>query len=123
MSKHIPQPASQAEPVSGESLRAESGISSFLARRWRGEAPLVTVFWRDMILYGSAINIAAGFTALMLIAAGFSTTTALCVLLAPLPWNLFLVLSVWRSGAHAPPADAMATRAGAAVWFAVALMI
>ena len=99
------------------------GIKSFLLSRSRGEVLLATVFWRDMILFGTAINIAAAFTALMLLAAEFSTPVVLSVFFAPMPWNLFLVFSVWRSGKSAPAESATITRVGAALWFALALMI
>ena len=37
----------------------------FFSRRWRRQVPLGTLFWRDMVVVGSGINLVAAFVALM----------------------------------------------------------
>ncbi len=51
----------------------------FLTSRWQRQVPLGTLFWRDMVLAGSAINLAAAFAGLMALGlkAVFLATTLL----------------------------------------------
>jgi hypothetical protein len=98
-------------------------MKSFLLSRWRGQAPLETVFWRDMIVIGTAVNIAAACAALALLIHGAGTPTALAVHFAPAPWNLFLFLSVYRSADNAAGVNVLAAKAGAALWLVLTLLV
>ncbi|HEY7647062.1 MAG TPA: hypothetical protein VH858_18615 [Hyphomicrobiales bacterium] len=89
---------------------------SFLRSRWRGEVPLGIVFWRDMICVGTALNVLSTMVALLLLAAEAGTPTVLTVHFAPVPWNLFLFLSVWRSASNTGGQQASLAKAMAAVW-------
>ncbi|MEQ1952291.1 hypothetical protein [Mesorhizobium sp. CN2-181] len=73
------------------------GIGGFFTARWRGEVPLATLFWRDTIVIGTAINIAATVASLGLLAAKVPLWVALAVHFGPLPYNLFLAFAVWRT--------------------------
>jgi hypothetical protein len=95
-------------------------MAQALRARWRGELPLGTAFWSDMLLTGTAINAATTVAALLLISEGAPTPLAAAVFLAPLPVNAFLVVAVWRSAARAPAGAASAARAAAAIWFVLA---
>lgn len=75
----------------------ESQTAGFLGRRWRGEAPLSRLYWRDMLIVGSFINLFTGFMALMIAAQGGDLWLAVMVHFATLPYNLFLVLTLWRT--------------------------
>jgi hypothetical protein len=81
-------------------------MNSFLETRWNGEAPLETVFWRDMLLVGTAINIASAAAAWGLLAADMQPALAVLLHMLPVPWNLFLIVAVWRSADRegGPPA-------------------
>jgi hypothetical protein len=85
-------------------------VAFFLAR-WRGRVPLGRLFWRDMLLVGSAINVASALAALMLLAHGASMAVGAGVHFAPVPYNLFLFAAVWRASQRKP-----ATRACAGCW-------
>jgi hypothetical protein len=88
--------------------------SGFWRSRWRSEAPLRTLLWRDMLAVGTVINLLLGFAALMLAAKGSDMRTVLGVHLSAVPYNLFLARAVWRS------AQARAWhRTTAVVWVAV----
>jgi hypothetical protein len=94
----LPAPAADARP-------------GFLASRWRGQVPLPRLLWREMLGWGTAINLGFSALALALLAAGVSAGVAVAVHFAPVPWNLFLVAAVWR---HAQ--SRAFSRALAAVW-------
>jgi len=69
----------------------------FFSSRWRGEVYQGTLFWRDILLIGSVVNLFGGFVALMIAAQGGDTWLAVAVHLASLPYNVFLVLALWRT--------------------------
>lgn len=70
---------------------------NFFSRRWRGQVPVRRLFWRDMLLVGSLVNLMATFVALMVAAQGAGTGAAALVHFAPLPYNLFLFAALQRS--------------------------
>ena len=93
-------PAEVFAMAAGEDNRAvtaRSGISGFFTARWMGEVPLEKLFWRDTIIVGTAINIAATLASLGLLAAKVPLLVALAVHFGPLPYNLFLAFAVWRT--------------------------
>jgi hypothetical protein len=87
--------------------------TSFLARRWRGEVPLRTVFWRDMLGFGTAMNAMATFVALIAASQGAPSWVAAAIHFAPLPCNIFLFIAVGR----AEP-KSLSARWWALVWLA-----
>ncbi len=54
------------------------------------------LFWRDMVTVGTVINLLATAVALAVALADEAIELAATVHFAPLPYNLFLVASVWR---------------------------
>lgn len=72
-------------------------MTSFFGKRWRGETSLSKLYWRDMLIVGSVINLYAGFIALMIAAKGGAIWVAAMVHFAILPYNMFLVLALWRT--------------------------
>jgi hypothetical protein len=74
-----------------------SPAQNFFSRRWRGEVPMRTVFWRDMLGVGTAINVLATFVALMVASQGASSWAAVTLHFAPLPYNIFLFAAVGRA--------------------------
>lgn len=89
----------------------------FFARRWRGQVPLRTVFWLDMLCVGTAVNVLATFAALVAASQGAPSWLAVAIHLVPLPYNLFLMVAVGR----APPPSRLAT--GLALAWALAMMV
>ena len=85
--------------------------------------PLETVFWRDMLLVGTAINLVVGGSAILLLVYGMPTAICLLVFFSALPWNLFLFLSVWRSAENAKAPGALVAKIGAALWFVLVLAL
>jgi hypothetical protein len=98
-------------------------VKRYILSRWHGETPLAVVFWRDMMVMGTLINAAATLAAILLVAIGAPTVFAVLVFLVPLPWNLFLLISVWRSAANTGGPFAFAAQLGAALWVMAATML
>lgn len=91
---------------------------NFFSRRWCGEVPLRTVFWRDMLGVGTAVNVLATFVALMVASQGASSWTAVTIHFAPLPYNIFLFAAIGR----ASPRSRIAVIASLA-WLAVMTVV
>jgi hypothetical protein len=96
---------------------------SFFASRWRGEAPLDRLFWRDMVLFGTLLNLATTAAALVLLELKFPLPVVLAVHLSPLPYNIFLLAAVWRTADAAGNVKAAFFRSGALLWFVAATII
>lgn len=92
--------------------------TGYWAPRWQGQVPWRTLFWRDMVAVGSAINLFTGFVGLFLISQGHPIAWALAVHFAPVPYNAFLVRSLWVT-----PRKPGWTLAAAGVWFAGMLVV
>ncbi|MBC7939362.1 MAG: hypothetical protein H7Z19_06280 [Chitinophagaceae bacterium] len=77
-----------------------------------------TLFWRDMLGVGTVINLLASFVALMAASQGVDIRVAAALHFAPLPYNLFLFMVVWRA-----PKRTLFTSSIAAVWLAVMTVV
>ena len=99
-------------------LMNQTNRSSFFASRWRGETSLQRLLWRDMIYVGTLINLAAGFTGLIMLIQNVAPVFALAAHLAPVPYNIFLLLSVRRSKQGTQFASMVA-----GLWFLLMLII
>ncbi len=84
---------------------------------------MATVFWRDMVIIGTALNVVSALGGMILLAAGAPTALVMTVYFAPLPWNLFLFIAVWKSTEKAEPSDALIVRIVAAVWFVLVAIL
>lgn len=100
--------------VEGETL------SAFLRSRWRGEVPLGSLFWRDMVLVGTLVNAAASAAALICLGIGWPLAVTLIVHFVPMPYNLFLFLAVWGTAGRQPGLAATGYQLAAAAWLVLA---
>ncbi len=89
----------------------------FFSRRWRGEVPVRELFWHDMVLVGTLINLLATAAALAMAASDVDIALAAAVHFAPLPFNLFLVAAVWHL------TGAAAYRWASLAWLAVVTLV
>jgi hypothetical protein len=96
---------------------------SFFASRWRGEAPLDRLFWRDMVLVGTVLNLLTTAAAILLLGLKLSMAIVLAVHFSPVPYNLFLFAAVWRTADAAGNARAAFFRSGALLWLVAATII
>lgn len=82
--------------------------NGFFLRRWRGQVAWQRLFWRDMLAVGTVLNLAASFGALALLALGAPGAVAVALHFAPMPYNLFLCLALWRLAQRPAPVAAAA---------------
>jgi hypothetical protein len=100
-----------------------AGLFAFFVRRWRRQVPLGLLFWRDMAVVGTLINLGAAFVSLMALGFKADLWIAMLIFLSPMPYNIFLTAAVWRTAELVPAGEAWSARAGAAVWLALAILL
>lgn len=92
-------------------------------RRLAGDVPLGEAFYNDMLAVGSMVNIAIGLSAFAMIAADFPMWLSIVVFLSPQPYNIVLLISVWRSAAESQTRGSHLVKAAATIWFAIMIFV
>lgn len=77
--------------------RRREGEIRTIVEFWRGGLPLGRAFWVWGVLGGGVVSLGATLLALLLLAAGAPGWLAALVFAAHIPWNLVLLVGVWRS--------------------------
>lgn len=98
-------------------------MGQMLGRYARGEVPLARVFFHDMLLVGTIVNIVTGGLALAFYAGGLPGWLSLAIFISPLPYNIALCTFVWQSAARNPSGWSDFARAGSALWLLAVLII
>ncbi|MBZ9695782.1 hypothetical protein FJ872_28230 [Mesorhizobium sp. B2-5-9] len=98
-------------------------IADFFRSRWLGEVPIDRLFWRDMMLVGTAINIGSSAAALILLGLKMPLGLVLAVHFAPVPYSIFLALAVWRTADKAGGAKASLFMLGSALWLIATIVV
>ena len=97
-------------------------LADFFRSRWLGQVPLDRLFWRDMVLVGTAINIASSVAALILLGLKMPLGLVLAVHFAPVPYAIFLMSAVWRTAEKIGGAKASMMMLGAALWLILTIV-
>ncbi|MGE5147806.1 MAG: hypothetical protein ACM3N5_13725 [Candidatus Eiseniibacteriota bacterium] len=98
---------------------------SRLATLWSGEAPLGEVFWTYAVAGGLLVNAIGTTLYLWALSAGASLVLIYLPMLAPIPYNLFMLVAVWRSAARytGPRERAELARAAIILWTAAECLL
>jgi hypothetical protein len=88
----------------------------FFRARWRGEALLDRLFWRDMLLVGTILNVTSSALALILLGLKLPLWLVLAVHFLPVPYNIFLTIAVWRTAEKSGGLKAQLMMLGSALW-------
>jgi hypothetical protein len=64
--------------------------------RWSGKVTLTRLFWLDMLTIATALNLFFAFVSLLMMAKRVDWPWILAVHAVILPYNIFLVFSVWQ---------------------------
>jgi hypothetical protein len=91
---------------------------------WRGRLPLARVFWEFAICYGTLANLVTTLAAFTAFTQGW-TLTGIAAFVLPIPYNVLMVVSVWRSAAQysGPAIWPALARALVLIWAALASLI
>ena len=70
---------------------------NFLRQRWQARVAWQTLFWRDLLMIGTGLNVLMTGTALLLMLQDAPMHWVLLAHLSPLPYNLLIVSALWRA--------------------------
>lgn len=77
---------------------AERPATGNVVRRlWAGAVPLASAFWSYAMIGGTALNVATTLLAMALVAMDAPAVVAVIVFALPIPYNLLVLVAVWRS--------------------------
>jgi hypothetical protein len=100
-----------------------SSLIGYFGRLWSGAMPLSRVFWTDMLIIGSAVNLAAMLLAILLFIAGAPVWLGVFIHFSPLPYNILLLLAVWRSAAREASTWGFLAQIAGVLWLAAATLL
>jgi hypothetical protein len=104
-------------------LSPAQALIRYFRRLWSGELPLSQVFWRDMLVIGTLINLATLLAAMLLFVSGAPTAYGVTVFLSPIPYNVVLFTGVCRSAARERSDWRWAAQTVALVWLIMGFLI
>ena len=95
-----------------------------IADLWYGRVPLARIFWDYAIIFGSLANLVTTLAALAAFAKGMPALLGLLLHFLPTPYNLLMVVGVWRSAANYRGVQvwAMLARALILAWAVIATL-
>ncbi|QKD01309.1 hypothetical protein [Mesorhizobium loti] len=97
--------------------------ADFFRSRWLGQVPLDRLFWRDMLLVGTMISMASSALALVLLGLKMPLGLVLAAPFAPVPYTIFLTISVWRTAEKSGGAKASLMMLGSALWLIATVVV
>lgn len=78
-------------------MKVAAPLLAFILPRWRGEVSLSRLFWWDILAVATLANAIVALVAMILLSKDMGDSGLWLLLhLVLLPYNLFLVLAVWR---------------------------
>ena len=98
-------------------------LAGYFASLWRGDIPLARVFWTDMIVIGTVVNILGTVAAMLLFVSGAPIALGVFVHFAPVPYNILLLFAVWQSAAREASGWSFPAQAAALVWLILAVVV
>jgi len=111
--------------AAGVERQPTSATGNIVGRLWAGEVPLARVFWSFAIIGGTALNALITLLALALLSSGAPAVFAVAAFALPIPYNLLVLVAVWRSASayQGPRLWADLARIGAIVWAVTASLL
>lgn len=106
--------------------RAPASAGGHLVRRlWSGEVPLARAFWSYAMIGGTALNAAATLLAMALLTTDVPAIAAVVAFALPIPYNLLVLIAVWRSAGAYQGLSLWAdlARMGVVVWAVAAILL
>lgn len=104
--------------------RKGTGVET-LRKLWAGRMPLPRAFWEFAVFYGFVLNLVTTVATFGLLALKVPEAVAMTVFFLPLPYNLFVLVAVWRSAARyqGPAHWANAARVAVTLWVVAATLV
>jgi hypothetical protein len=99
-------------------------MTNHIASIWRGEVSLVRVFWEYAIGWGTLINLLCTGAALVVFIKDGPVWLGLLIHFAAIPYNVLMVVSVWRAAAREANTNfSNFARLAIPAWFLIMLVL
>ena len=100
-------------------------LRQWLADLWNGRVSMSRVFWEYAICFGTVLNLLTTIASFALVAGDYPGWLAVVVFLVPAPYNLLMIVAVWKSAMRyeGPQYWATLARAFIIVWAVAATLI
>jgi hypothetical protein len=100
-------------------------MKDHVLRLWRGEVGMARVFWEYAIAFGTLANLITTALAFGTYLATGSVLLGVIIFLLPLPYNVLIVVAVWRSASRyrGPPIWATLARVVVVAWALLATLV
>ena len=72
---------------------------------WNGDLPLRETFWQYAVFYGLFVNVLTDVLFYALLVNDANVGLLALAFAIPIPYNIFVVVAVWRSAGHYPGPD------------------
>ncbi len=96
-------------------------MTKFVKHLWAGHLPLGQAFWQYAVGYGLLLNLITTLAFLALMAREANTALIVLSFASPVPYNVLMVVAVWRSADRysGPKTWAHLARVGTVIWMVV----
>ena len=98
-------------------------IRDFLVSRWRGEVALGRVYWRDMLMIGTAFNVATLLATLVLTDQHAPWALVALIFVLPIPYTILVYIAVWLAAGRTSFMRAALARSSATLWLVGAVAL
>ena len=92
--------------------------AKFVKQLWTGEFPLGRAFWYYAVGYGLLLNLVTALAFFALLQNDANMVLVVLAFASPVPYNIFMVVAVWRSADRyrGPKTWAELARASTVIW-------
>lgn len=99
-------------------VRQNHVMMRLIKRLWAGEIPLDQAFWRYTVVYGLVLNLVTHALFFALLVRGANIVLVALAFALPVPYNLLVIVAVWRSADRyqGPKSWAELARIAAVLW-------
>jgi hypothetical protein len=98
-------------------------LTTYFRRLWQGELPLPRVFWTDMLVIGTLVNVATLLLAVLLFGVDAPLVYGVVLFLVHIPYSIAVFIGVWRSAAREKSRWGPPAQVAAVIWLIAALVI
>jgi hypothetical protein len=114
-----------AEPVGSTVEPRPSGSwpVRYVRLLWNGDLPLARVFWTDMLVVGTLVDVVTLVATMLLFAADAPLAYGLAMFLVHIPYSVLLFIGVWRSAARERSSWSLPAQILAGIWLLAVLIL
>ena len=99
----------------------KDALTELIRDVWKGDLPLRQAIWEYAVFYGLLVNVLTDVLFYALLVNDASSVLIALAFVIPIPYNIFVVVAVWRSAGRHPRSERARdlARLGTVVWMVV----